>query len=277
MSKFNREDLPHLITAFADNEIHDKEIAGELESVINTNSDAKSEFVTQIIVKKTIKKKCTRVGCPEQLRQQILDGIKPRERKSAFLDFIYSLLTKPSYAFASLALVIIFSVSTLYLLRQDTPVTGNLPKFDKMALTNFNLILEGKLAPQITTDDIKQVEAFFASNGVDYDVPILCPDNWKLLGGVVSEDGGQKLAHYVFQSPQGKLMYLFDADQKYFTSNRVLDLDENVMKTVQSGNCFVVNDSNVSLIINKKGNNIRAIASNEKSDLILSYFCNKNI
>ncbi|MCK7519056.1 MAG: hypothetical protein MZV64_15685 [Ignavibacteriales bacterium] len=51
----------------------------------------------------------------------------------------------------------------------------------------------------------KKLKSFFSANGVKYSTQIPDCKNWKILGAVVSEAGGEKFAHHVYSNDRRKV------------------------------------------------------------------------
>lgn len=77
---------------------------------------------------------------------------------------------------------------------------------------NFASIVNGSLQLGKATTDKQSLKAYFASEGVDYDVQFPAIEA-TLKGGVVSEHGGRKFAHLVYERA-GHTIYMFEVDQE---------------------------------------------------------------
>ncbi len=262
------------ITALIDNQLLSTENRLELQQQINSDPRLRFEYEIQLTVKNTINSKCHRTACPETLKARILEEIQAQAftegpKKAARPESI-SFFRRPVFAFPAAAAAVL----VVYLL-VSAALTGNpdLPAFDAMAQSNFKNILAGNLKPQMLSSSHSVLLDFFREKGVDYDVHL--PDNgkWDLVGGVVSNDGGKNLAHFVMKSKTGGLIYVFEINKKYLTEDKVLMLDKDKMEMLNSGNCYTKYLKDYCIMVTKNGDNYSAIATNCKPEEIKSYFC----
>lgn len=272
----NRQEYAELIAALVDNEIKDSRLRAELEGLKATDSGIKMEFEVQQAVKTTIKQKCRYARCPSAVKNRILLDIRTGHLAKKRTTKTESFSLRP-YAYAA-AIVVVFI--TLFIFKytdsaniSSLPVVESSVTFDKMAMNNFKAILSAKLAPQIASSDTNTIKSFFLSKGLDYDMHMICPSGWEYVGAVVSDDNGKKFGHVVLKDSQGKLIYIFEVDKKYFTNDKKLDLDNQIMSQVMSGSCYTQDQDDMGILINKTGDNVRAIVTNDKCEKLKSLFC----
>ena len=141
------------------------------------------------------------------------------------------------------------------------------------AKNNFNSILNGKLLPQLTSANSEEIKNFFNTNGVKYSTSVPNLKDWKLLGAVVSEDGGEKFAHHVYVGKNGQLAYLFQVDESYIHTHTIVTLSEDLVKYLDAGNCYSSKSEESITLFTKLGNNICAIVSNGNPKEIENTFC----
>ena len=273
----NRQEYAELIAALVDNEIKDSRLRAELEGLRASDPDLMIEFEIQAMVKSTVTRKCSHSGCPAALKNRILADIKKGQLASRSNGESKVFTLRP-YAYAA-AIAVVFI--TLFIFKYtDSGNITNLPvvkssllSFDKMAMKNFRAILDSKLAPQIASSDTNTLKSFFTSKGLDYDMHMICPQGWEYVGAVVSTDNGKKFGHVVLKDTKGKLIYIFEVDKKYLTNDKKLDLDDKIMSQVMSGSCYMQDQDDMGILINKTGDNVRAIVTNDKCEKLKSLFC----
>ena len=272
----NRQEYAELIAALVDNEIKDSRLRAELEGLRATDPDLMIEFEIQAMVKSTVTRKCSYSRCPSTLKNRILSDIRRGHLASRGKSETRFFTLRP-YAYAA-AIAVVFI--TLFIFKYtDSGNISNLPvvqsslSFDKMAMKNFRAILDAKLAPQIASSDTNTLKSFFNSKGLDYDMHMICPQGWEYVGAVVSTDNGKKFGHVVLKDSRGKLIYIFEVDKKYLTNDKKLDLDNKIMSQVMSGSCYMQDQDDMGILINKTGDNVRAIVTNDKCEKLKSLFC----
>ena len=274
MNDKNRHEYAELVAALVDNEIKDNQLRSELLSAAATDPNLKTEHYVQLTVKKTVSKKCRMAQCPSSLRNRILLEIRTGAAvEKGNNKQIFSL--RP-YAYAA-AIAVIFI--TLFIFKYTDTQTGGLEvmesrfSLDKMAMNNFKAILDAKLAPQITSDDPGKIQSFFAEKGLQYKMRMACPKGWHFVGAVVSHDNGEKFGHVVLSDSNGNLLYIFEVDKKYLTSDKKLSLDNKIMSTVMSGSCYTQGEGNMGILINRCGDNVRAVVAKDNPENLKTLFC----
>jgi hypothetical protein len=273
-------ELKYQITAFVDGEITDESKASEIRLLIDSDPALKREYEIIRFTKTLVQSKCTFHSCPEKLKRRIVNKIKPVERSLPKpLQFLQDIFSKPAFAIpGALALIL---VAVILVLNQSSK--NEMPDLASeqygsenmfvQASSNFNSILAGKLTPQIVTDDADNIKKFFTANGVKYSAHIPKCEQWKILGAVVSEAGGEKFAHHVYANDKGKLVYLFQVDESYLNKSEVIKLSEHMMKYLDEGNCYITVKNDQTTLMKKMDNNICAIVSNASKTEIENLFC----
>jgi len=269
-----------MIDAYIDGEIKDELIEKELLSRINTDKDFAIEYNVHSLVKNLIKEKVVYQQTPAKVKARILKSIGSTtkvhsEKRSFFAD----LFERPSFSFAT-ALVVVFAIVLIIINRpgivekKDFAVEqlGSKNMFVQ-AKNNFNSIAEGKLLPQFTSQNADEIKNFFNDNGVKYSTLVPNVADWNLLGAVVSEDHGEKFAHHVYVSKDGKLAYLFQVDESYLYSHEIISLSDDLIKYLDEGNCYSSISKGSVTLFTKLNNNICAIVSNGNPKEIESTFC----
>jgi len=268
-----------LITALVDRELP-ADVENDLLIKIKSNADLLYDYKVQLLIKKIVKG-CEFKKTPAALKQKIINQIQTESEKANLnFDFISGIFRRPIYAFGS-ALVVIIALALL--LFNPTPqVSSYNLGFEQrgqdnmfvQARGNFQNLLNGKLTPRITTTDAKEIKTFFETEGVKYKTIIPELENYSLVGGVVSDEQGEKLAHHVYADNQGHLIYLFQVDESFLAKNAVLKISDALHSYLDDGNCFTFSDRGVSTLMTKKENNILAIVSNVTKKKLETKFCN---
>jgi hypothetical protein len=273
-------ELKYQLTGLIDGEITDASQEAVIKLQIESNPELKREYEILRFTKSLVQQKCTFHSTPEKLKQKIVKKIKPVESTLPNpLRYFQDIFSKPAYAISgALALIL---VAVILVISQSSKKEipnladeqyGNENMFVQ-ASSNFNSILTGKLAPQIVTDDAESIKQFFSANGVKYSTKIPACENWKILGAVVSEAGGEKFAHHVYSNKEGKLIYLFQVDEACLNKAEKIKLSKKMMEYLDEGNCFISTKDNFTTLMRKMDHNVCAIVSNAPRTEIENLFC----
>lgn len=276
----NTNELKYQLTALIDCEIRDESKEAELKILIQVNPDLQREYEILRFTKSLVQKNCTFHSTPEKLKQRIIKKIKPVENQLPQpLEFLKNIFSKPSFAISGALVIIILALIIVFNQRSDNQILDlaaeqyGTENMFVQASNNFNSILTGKLKPQIVTDDANNIQKFFEANGVKYSTQIPKCKQWKILGAVVSEAGGEKFAHHVYTNSEGKLVYLFQVDESYFNKSKMMQLSEHMMKYLDEGKCYLSTKNNFTMLMKKMDNNICAVVSNASKTEIENLFC----
>ncbi len=272
-----------LITALADNEIRDESQKKEILNLIESNKSLAIDYKIQMLVKSLVREKLKLQHTPDFVRERILRSITPKEEiKEKKRFFLTDLFEKPAFTFATAVVVVLAVVLILF----NRPGTIESKDFaieqmgsDNMfvqAKNNFKSIVDGKLSTQLNSANPEEIKNFFASKGVKYSTLVPSFSEWNLLGAVVSEDKGEKFAHHVYAGKKGEIIYLFQIDESYIYSHKIVSLSDDLIKYLDEGNCYTTSSNGTVTLLTKADNNICAIVSNASLSDIENNFCNFN-
>lgn len=273
-------ELKYQITALIDGEIHDDKKAAEIRNLIEANPDLKREYEILYFTKSLVRSKCKFCTAPEALRGKIIKQIKPGERSLPQpLKFFTDVFSKPAYAISAAAALVVV-IFLLILNQSPNDDMSNLAAEQRgkdnmfvQASNNFDNIMEGKLKPQILTDDPDNIKRFFKEKGVKYPTRIPQVDKWKILGAVVSEASGEMYAHHVYTNDEGKLIYVFQVDDACLQEKVIIKLSDDLMNYLEKGNCYISTKNDCTTLMKKMDDNICAIVSNASEKEIENLFC----
>lgn len=261
------------ITAIADNEEVEPSQLSLLKDELSKNKSLHFDLDCQLMMKKIVAEKCEWKKAPSSLRSKIELQIKPKEKKRFRF---FSLTPRLGIGFAAALLIAVI----LIIFNLNSPVTEEQIAEQKVetkdllqtAYGNFNAITEGKLNVQIASDNPEEIKNFFAEKGVDYSVEVPEIKDYKILGAVVSVENGEELAHHVYRSSSGSLIYLFQLNEEHLNNN-LYNCSKEVEEKIKKGECFVSQQNDAAAIILKKDQSFFAAVSNSSSDL-KNIFCN---
>ncbi len=279
--KENRD--TYFIAALADGEIKDPSFEQKLRDEIKNNPDLQFEFFVQSSIKNLVSQRLKISPAPARVRERLEKKISPVSDSGFLTRLIPEIyFRKPVFAWAG-TLVIVLAVVLILLNRTPLPEYKNFASEQNgtgnmyvKAKQNFEAILEGKLAPQFTSDNPEKIKQFFSEQGVAYKTYVPEIKGWSLVGAVVSTDHGQKFAHHVYSTPDGKLVYLFQVDESEIKKHDFLTLTDDLITYLNSGNCYESAQGNFVTLLTKVKKNIFAVVSNGSPDEIENNLCQLN-
>lgn len=284
----NKADIIEEITSLADNEISDSKRIEELNYLINSNESLQFEYTIQKRVKEAVSNKSVKVPAPESLRKSIFSSVfeeaqnedvlylnKPKAIKPSkgnYWDFLFT----PQFAVSVIAVIaIIYFLSAPF----NNPsineiLNGQSGRYNMFvqANNNFESIVKGELTLQYASSNPEEVKEFFKENGVQYESHVPLFQYWNLLGGVVSEDKGEKFAHHVYSGGQGELLYLYQVRENYIKDRHILDLSPDLISMLDSGEPVKYIKGEYCTYMWKYDNTIFALVSNENPELLENHF-----
>lgn len=276
----DKSEIKYQITALIDGEISSKAEEEALRQQIELDSELKREYEILQFTKSLVKNKCIFHPTPEHLKKKIINQIKPAETTAIKpLGFLQSLFARPALAF-SVAVVIVL-IAFIFMLNKSSHIDPEALVSEQygennmflQAANNFNNIVQGKLAPQIITDNSDIIKDFFSKSGVSYSTCIPKIQNWKILGGVVSQEGDEKFAHHVYTNDKGNLIYLYQVYESCLTKGEKLNLSKRLIEYLDEGKCFLAQKDNSTILLKKIEGNICAIVSNISQTELENIFC----
>lgn len=275
MNEFRKD----FITGLVDGEINDSSLKQEIIARIESDKSLLIDYKVQLLVKNLVKEKIIWKPTPDKVKVKVLKKINSQIKVENSNSIFSNLFEKPAFSFAT-AFVVILAIVLIVFNRPDQVIKKNFEieqagskNMFIQAKNNFNSIVEGKLLPQITSENSDQIQSFFKEKGVTYSTAVPELKDWNLLGAVVSEDGGEKFAHHVYVNARGKLAYLFQVDESYLYSHEIITLSDDLIKYLDEGYCYSTNSGGSTTLFTKVNNNICAIVSNENQKEIEKSFC----
>lgn len=141
--------------------------------------------------------------------------------------------------------------------------------FRTESLNNFELISRGKLNVAKATSNFNELVEFFRSHGVHYEL-IPMPIKAELVGGVVSEHNGTKLAHFVYRRGD-TLIYLYQAPEELFERG-ILALPASVEPYAQSGQWYAENIARRSWMFWRVQSVYCSVVASVPKEVLATYF-----
>ena len=259
-----------LISAYLDNEIKSQEelnaFKEEIESDPSLEFDLKSELLTKRIVKKTVKK-----TTPAKVKRDIVERLS-RERvtpvkRNSLVAKIYSqrFITYSTVGIVLLALLLLLINRPDLTSSNISEQTGN-NNMLMLARSHFEHFLKGTSKIQFVSDNPEEIKNFFQAQGVKYATLIPKYNNYSLAGAFVSEHNGEKFAHHIYTTKNGKFIYIFQVHEKYFEGDSIIQLSEDLLNYLRNGNKYISRQSNFVTVLKKQDNNVLALVSNSTDE-----------
>lgn len=268
----DKQKILYDITAYVDNEIPSGEHKADISRLIESDPYLRKEYLLQLRMKQLVVKHKNWVATPDNVKQRILKQTTRKKSFSLFDFFLFQPAYSVSLVIAGILLLIGFSITGENIEFKAFERGNN--NIYVQAGSNFNKIIEGKLAPQLITDDPNAVKNFFVRSGVKYNTVLPDLPSWKILGCVVSDEGGNKFAHHVYINENGKLLYVYQADKKYFSGKKVLSISPVMLQKISSGKHYFESKDGYNIMLTKIGSNIFAFVSNEKEEKVKNCLTN---
>lgn len=247
------------LSAFIDKQPLTADEQRRIEEQLASGSETAQHIAVLRAVKNSIKSNANlRMEAPSSLRSSILSNIHSESSqnthtptpnlqsrqivtasKPSLIQRVLSWFMQPIVAFP----LLIIAIGGGYLLnsqRQQQLASVNHWDFHDESFTNYDLITKGQLKVQKATSNYDELLTFFKEQGVNYD--IVHPEiKAQLVGGVVSEHNGQKLAHLVYKY-HDSLVYMYEAPEHLFASH-TLEIPTRVTSYAQSGRWYSEDDA----------------------------------
>lgn len=268
-----RSEYFDLVTAYVDNELNNENQVKKIKSLIDSDEDIRYEYQVQSFLKTYVKNKVQFVDTPESLKERIgqvlFNELKPEPKRESFIETLLGFLRRPAYAFG-LAVVVIAAFLVIFLSESSldkmaASQRGETNMFVE-AKSNFSKILSGSLNLQYQSSNPLAIKEYFKEQGVSYNTVIPRLKDSKIIGAVVSDRNGEKFAHHVYRTNTGKLVYLYQADEKCIKRKKNLNLSDDLVKFIDDGKLYKYEKDGQSFLIWKNQGNICVLVSNENME-----------
>ncbi|MBI5474326.1 MAG: zf-HC2 domain-containing protein [Ignavibacteriae bacterium] len=207
------KDIAEQITAAVDRALTQRE-QQLVDDHLSQCPRCKQQFEIESFTRMFVRQRCRRVSAPGDVMQRITERLASEDPDGArapwWRGLVTSMYFKPAMAFAAAAIVIVMLVS-----KPDRPSNvieaSVLPPNDviKQSLANFSAVSSGRIKPQFVSAALESVQAFF--NG-QTEFPVVMPKtrDCRLVGGVLNEYQGDKLAHLVYNHQNSTVIYVYE-------------------------------------------------------------------
>ena len=169
----------------------------EVERHVETCAECRREYEAMAWTKKFAAKQYAPTEAPTELRASILEAIRaedrPTDAETAQPEF-WRRRFRPLLAAAAVLMAGAILMFT-YVLKQ--------PKMPEAVARDFLAYQAQRLALELSTADVKQMETYFAEHGVRFNTRVfdLGMMNYQLVGGRVQQPGRAPRALFVYRGP----------------------------------------------------------------------------
>ncbi len=141
--------------------------------------------------------------------------------------------------------------------------------FREESLKNFQLISSGTLTVAKASQNFDELVAFFRTHGVTYDL-VNVPLRAELVGGVVSEHDGTKLAHMVYRRGD-TLIYMYQAPEELFERG-ILALPPSVTPYAETGKWYAETVAHATWMFWRVQSVYCSVVANVPKEVLATYF-----
>ena len=239
------------ISAIIDGQIENT-IKPRLNEHLKRCSGCRNEFELERLTKHVIKYNVGRVKAPQSLASlistQLQQEAAAEKTKSSWLGNLFILPTWKTALAVSGALALIL-ILTLIPSRSHhshaNPIDGNIIH---QTYNNFDGVLDGKITPQVASDNPSVVHAFFSSK-VNFNVVVPRLKHCALVGGVFSEYNNEGIAHVIYKNGND-IIYMCQAKLGSVMDSHVLNISDEAKRDLQRTGWYFENHApNCSLVM----------------------------
>ncbi len=209
----------------------------------------REEYELERLTKAYLKRKITFVDVPYDLEQTILTQLSTQKDEGFLARLISNSTFQPVLA---VGLVLVLAVVLFFANKPDLIMPSSqsnelnvapIGQQDALSIaeSNFQDVLSGKFKPQVTSIATADVAAFITQNaGYPVQLPSLPSADW--VGGSVSTQGGNKLAHVVYKMGEN-YVYICSFPRQIIDSRKV-SLSSDCKSAIKNNGWFWGEDSN---------------------------------
>ncbi len=237
------QDIQELITAEVDGELAE-EAKSTLQDHLRNCPACNADYALELTTKAFLRRRLNRVQAPPNLRAQITAELAEQaSAQPGFGAWLNDLFNRRSPR-AMLALGSLVAILLVVLTvtppkprhSHSKPVDANIIN---QAWNNFDNVLDGKLTPQVATDDPAVLRSYFASQ-----VPfkVNCPKHkgTRLVGGAYSRYNNEPCANLVYRKGRD-VIYVYETNYRCVAHGTNLNLPREAMNQIQASGWYFEN------------------------------------
>ncbi|GEM_PF-1708660 len=268
--------VSELIPSVLDGELRADE-RPSIERHLNECSRCRNELELQSMAKRIVQHRLHRVAAPQELSHRIFSTLQLESepvRGFRWADIApFRLSWKPLVAFGG-ALAIILVVFLMPSSKSQHSHAGYINTSDGdiiyQTYDNFDKLLTGSMAPQISSNDPFDVEQFFAQKA-NFKVSVPKMKRCKLMGGSYSSFHNAPVAHLVYKRGNS-LIYLYQVKLQDVLDENALQLPEDVKQELLANCSYIQNHQpNCTFLIRIVDSTVCCYVADVPKEELLSY------
>ncbi len=268
--KNDKSDIFEKLTSLIDNEDLDENLKSSLLQKIDEDAEYNFEYNIQRSAKKVVQDRVRAIPAPDHLRARIINSIKPEVKSPKFSlqELFNPFINRPA---AAITAAVIFTIAVIFFQFKGEVDFTETDMFAQ-AEANFDDIMAGKLIPQKLCNSSKEVKDFFNNAGVKYATIVPEFPDWNILGAVVSNEHGEKLAHHVYTDNDGHVIYLYQVCEDQLSEEKLVQLSPYLLNKCKTKRFIKFTSDTHSTYLFLHNNNIFALVTNDDDSKIEQKF-----
>lgn len=235
----------------------------KLEGHLAQCPECKSEFEVEKLARNIVKFQCRRMRAPghvlDRINEQLSVDQPPLVRKPSWKDRLSSPYLLTGAGLGVVAFAAIFFMNT----------TASSRDVIEQSFANYKAVARGDLKPQLVSDNTENVQKFFDGK-TQFSVVVPSMKGCRLVGGVVDEVSGEKLAHVLYNHDDSDVVYLYETCWQTVQDGKDFHLSQNVQDEIRRTGWYAASDpEGHSMVMWTKGNTLcSAVAKMDKETLL---------
>jgi hypothetical protein len=310
-SRITNDNIDEFITSHIDGENKDPEIYRQVDGLLSSDDLLYKKYKSEKLTKQLLQHRLSPVTVPVstslKVRNSIDNLIYSASGKEAFalrgesagaagyapgfVNYLKQILFTPvrlksfpvpRYAIA-LVLVVVLLGAGILINNSESPavlnpyVAGGSDKSVMVqAVNKFHKILAGDIKPQLKSNNAAEVKSFFKDK-VAFDVYVPVIGDYELLGAVLDEYNGEKLAYIVYSSSdESEIIYIYETCMSS-VKRRELELPDPVHAEMVNSKyymCDEIDKNDCTMIMWLKNDVLCASVSNLPKQKMYTSFVN---
>ncbi len=234
----------------------------------------RNDYEVEAMTKSVVRSRTTMVRTPAAVMERISNLLNQENTRtrSPFADWVRSIqesvFFKPAVAFAvaCIAIIILLNPGESPSPIQQASIIS--PNIIQQSFANYLAVVNGTITPQMVDDQPDHLRGFFDGKTT---FPVLVPKmkSCNLVGGVLNEYAGVKLAHVVYKH-DAEIVYVYQACWKEVQKGERISLPEEAIQELRRSGWFsTTRDDGYSMLLWTDGRTLcSAVARMPQAELI---------
>ncbi len=237
----------------------------------------RSEYELEAMTKTIVQRRIQMVKTPGNVVASVVEEFEKAKLQPPYKGFgervreFFALpWAKPVVALSAALIVVVLAVNVLDHGKPPVSMTSSKATNNVIyqAISYYPAIVSGDMKPEMLTISSTEIKSFFRDK-VDFEVKVLDIQNCDMMGSMISEPNGEKVAHVIYRLGPN-ILYLYQVNFDDVLAGKRLSLPEKAKAELNRTGWYVeehMPDCNV--IIWKTGQTLcLAVAKMEKNDLL---------